>query len=34
MGFLNKQAVDLPDPLNITKTDEFFEALENEEVDF
>lgn len=23
----------LPDPLNITKCDEFFEALENEEVE-
>ena len=24
----------LPDPLNITKTNAFFEALENEEIEF
>ncbi|RYC74375.1 hypothetical protein G3RUM_00526 [Candidatus Nanosyncoccus alces] len=29
-----KKVQDLPDPLNITKTDEFFEALENDEVEF
>ena len=34
MEILVKQVKDLPDPLDITETDEFFEGLENGEVEF
>lgn len=34
MEILVKQVKEAPDPLNITKTDKFFEELENGEIEF